>query len=120
MLSARKTESHDTLDGALRELMRMIRAIGNLEQEIDEKWGVSLKTGFINPPCGYRTGDVYVRRGLEAIEEALGEKAKTSDWSRYTRELRHYGVVFQQTADDKTKVFVKAGKEPPKIQIVED
>ena len=24
------------------------------------------------------------------------------------------------TADDKTKVFVKAGKEPPKVQIVEE
>lgn len=117
-----KRNEPETLESALKELMKHIRAISNLEQQIDEKWGVRLRTGFITAKnrAWLNTADVWVDRGLEAIEEALSEKAKESDFSRYTRVLRHYGVVFQQTADDKTKVFVKAGKEPPKIRIVEE
>jgi len=109
-----------SLEAALKELMQHIRAISNLEQKIDERWGVTMKTAFIYPPGSYHTAEVWVRRGLEAIEEALDKKAKMSDYSRNTRELRHYGVVFSQSADDKTKVFVKAGKEPPKVMIVEE
>ena len=115
-----KNRGNETLQDALKELMRHIRAISGLEQEINEKWGVRMRTGFINPPGGYNTADVYVNRGLEAVAEALGGTVKQCDWSRYTRELRHYGVVFSQSADDRTKVFVKAGQEPPKVRIVEE
>ena len=59
-------------------------------------------------------------RGLEEIEKALGKEAKYSSYSRLTKELRHYGIEFRQSADDRTKVFVKAGQKPPKVVIVED
>lgn len=111
-----------TLETDLKELMRHIRAISDLEQRINDEWGVTLRTSYISAKnSGWlNKADVWVNRGLEAIEEALGEKAKTSNFSRYTRVLRHYGVEFRQTADYKTKVFLKAWKDPPKVQIVED
>lgn len=115
-----KNEHSETLEDALKELMKHIRAIGNIEDEIDERWGVTMCPRFIFAASRGMSDEVIVRRGLEAIEEALGKKAKTSDWSRFRRELRHYGILFSQTADDRTKVFVKAGKEPPKITIVEE
>ena len=112
----------ETLETALKELMRHIRCISHLEKEIDEKWGVRIRTGFIYPPntnWDY-TGECHVVRGLEEIEKALGKEAKYSSYSRLTKELRHYGIEFRQSADDKTKVFVKAGKNPPKVVVVED
>lgn len=112
----------ETLEAALKELMRHIRCISNLEEEIDEKWGVRIRAGFIYPPntgWGY-TGECHVIRGLEEIEKALGEEAKYSSYSRLSKELRHYGIEFRQSADDRTKVFVKAGQKPPKVVIVED
>ena len=36
------------------------------------------------------------------------------------KELRHNGIRFVQYADEKTRVFVKAGKEPPKVVIVDE
>ena len=110
-----------TLEEHLKEIMRHIRCISNLEEVIDEKFGVRLRTGFIYPPGNNMgsTADVHVVRGLEAIEEALGKEIKPG-YSRYVRELRYYGIEFRQHADDRTKVFVKAGCNPPKVQIVED
>lgn len=108
-----------TLEENLKELMRNIRRISNLEAEIDEKFGVRLRASFIYPPGSGSTADVHVVRGLEAIEETLGKEAKQG-YSRYVRELRYYGIEFRQHADDRTKVFVKAGCNPPKVQIVED
>ena len=115
-------EKPETLECALKELMRHIRCISALEKEIDDQWGVRIRTGFIYPPDSRwdYTGECHVIRGLEAIEQALGKEAKPSGWSRLTRELRHYGIEFRQTADDKTKVFVQAGKNPPKVVIVEE
>ena len=115
-------EKPETLETALKEMMRHIRCIGNLEQEIDEKWGVRLRAGFIYPPGSSMgcTADVNVQRGLEAVAEAVGKEVKTSAYSRYTRELRYYGIEFRQHADDRSKTFVKAGCQPPKVQIVED
>ena len=112
----------ETLEAALKELMRHIRCISHLEKEIDEKWGVRIRAGFIYPPntnWDY-TGECHVVRGLEEIEKALGKEAKCSGYSMLTKELRHYGIVFRQSADDRTKVFVKAGQKPPKVVIVED
>lgn len=112
----------ETLEETLKELMRHIRCISHLEKEIDEKWGVRIRAGFIYPPntnWDY-TGECHVVRGLEEIEKALGKEAKYSSYSRLTKELRHYGIEFRQSADDKTKVFVKAGKNPPKVVVVED
>lgn len=115
-------EKPETLETALKEMMRHIRCIGNLEQEIDEKYGVRLRAGFIYPPGNNMgcTADIQVIRGLEAVAEALGKEVKTSAYSRYTRELRYYGIEFRQHADDRSKVFVKAGCQPPKVQIVEE
>ena len=113
-------ETPETLESAMKDLMHHVRMINALENTIDEKWGITLVTGFIPSRAHEAKGEVHVRRGLEEIEKALGKKAKTSEWSRYTKELRHWGIVFTQYADDKTKVFVKAGCRPPKIQIVED
>lgn len=115
-------EKQETLEAALKELMRHIRCISALEKEIDDKWGVQIRAGFIYPPntTWDYTGECHVMRGLEEIEKALGKEAKQCGYSRYTRELRHYGIEFRQSADDRTKVFVKAGCKPPKIQIVED
>ena len=110
-----------TLEENLKELMRHIRIISNIEDVIDEKFGVRLRTGFIYPPGNNMdcTADINVQRGLEAVEKALGKESKPG-YSRYVRELRYYGIEFRQYADDKTKVFVKAGCKPPKVQIVED
>lgn len=111
---------HETLELALKELMRHIRIIADLEKEIDDKWGVRLVTGFIPSNINNANGDINVRRGIEAVSEALGEEIKDAKYSRYTKELRHRGIHFTQYADDRTKTFVKAGCEPPKIQIVEE
>ena len=120
-MSAKKMQP-ETLEAAIKELMQHIRCISNLEEEIDEKWGVRIRTGFIYPPntkweC---TADCNVVRGLEEIEKALGKEANQSGCFHSTRELRHYGIEFRQHADDKTKVFVKAGCQPPKVRFVED
>ena len=112
---------NETLENALKEIMTHIRAISNLEQEIDERWGVTLRVSEIYPPvhnCG--TGDIVVRRGLEAVSEALGEDMKESPYSAHTRLVKHYGIEYRQYADDRTKTFVKAWKQPPKVVIVED
>lgn len=119
---SKKQTKPETLEQALKDMMRHIRCISILESEIDEKWGVRIKTGFIHPSDSRwdETAECWVRRGLEEIEKALGKEAKTSVYSRYARELKHYGVRFTQSADDRTKVFVKAGCQPPKVRIVED
>ena len=116
----RKNEKHETLEMALKELIRHVRIIADMEKEIDEKWGVRLVTGYIPSNIDKAKGDINVRRGIEAVAEALGEEVKFSSYSRYTKELRHRGIQFMQYADDRTKTFVKAGCEPPKVQIVED
>lgn len=115
-----KNPTPDTLEGALKELIRHIRAIDELEKTIDENWGVRLVAGFIPGIVGDNRGEVNVRRGIEEVEKALGREAKPSDYSRYTKELRHNGIKFIQYADDRTKTFVKAGCNPPKVVIVED
>lgn len=115
-----KFDKLDTPEAALKELIRLIRNIGDLENMIDEKWGVRLIAGFIPGYVGDNKGEVNVRRGIEVIEKALGREARPSDYSRYTKELRHNGIKFIQYADDKTKTFVKAGGYPPKVRIVEE
>lgn len=115
-----KNEKSETLEMALKELMRHVRIIADLEKEIDEKWGVRLVSGFIPSHIDNATGEINVRRGIEAIGEALSGEVKISNYSRYTKELRHRGIQFRQYADDRTKTFVKAGCEPPKVQIVDE
>lgn len=115
-----KAERPETLEAALKELMRHVRIIAELEKEIDAKWGVRLVAGFIPSNIDSAKGEINVRRGIEAVSEALGEEVKLSCYSRYTKELRHRGIHFTQYADDRTKTFVKAGCEPPKVQIVEE
>jgi len=115
-----KSENLETLECALKELMRHIRIIADLEKEIDEKWGVRLVTGYIPSNIDNAKGEINVRRGIEAVGEALGGEIRLSDYSRYTKELRHHGIQFRQYADDRTKTFVKAGCEPPKVRIVEE
>ena len=110
----------ETLEAALKELMHHVRLINGLENVIEEKWGITLVTGFIPSYVDDAKGEINVRRGIEEIEKALGKEAKLSAYSRYTKELRHWGIRFTQYADDKTKVFVKAGCKPPKVVIVED
>ena len=110
----------ETLEEALKAIMTHVREISNLEQEIDEKWGVTIRLSDVYPPGYSCTGRVIVRRGIEAVENALGAEAKTSGFYHDMRELRHYGIEFTQYADEKTKTFVKAFKQPPKVMIVED
>ena len=116
-----KTEKPDTLEKALKETMSHARAISYLLQEIDDKYGVTLHMSNIykDNRHGYRA-DFVVRRGIEEIEKALGKTAETLSYMRDTKQLKYYGIEFTAYADSKTKVFVKAFKEPPKIQIVED
>lgn len=109
-----------TLENELKELMRLIREINKIEKRIDDTWGVRLVAGYIPGIIGDAKGEVNVRRGIEEIEKALGKEAKTESYFPNTKLLRFYGIDFRQYADDKTKTFVKAGKEPPKVQIVED
>lgn len=110
----------ETLEEALKQVMYHIRMINGLENTINEKWGVLLVAGFIPSYVGDAKGEINVRRGIEEIEKALGKESKLSTYSRYTKELRHWGIQFTQYADDRTKTFVKAGCQPPKVQIVED
>lgn len=109
----------NTFPDMLRELMSCVRKINKLQKEIDSLFGVRMVTGFI-PGLTQNGGDVNVRRGIEEIEKALGKEAIISNYSVHTKELNHAGIRFTQYADDKTKVFVKAGKEPPKIMIVDE
>lgn len=115
-----KNPTPETLEGALKELIRHVRAINDLEKMIDDTWGVRLVAGFIPGMGGDNKGEVNVRRGIEEIEKALGREAKPSQYFRYTKELRHNGIQFIQYADDRTKTFVKAGGQPPKVVIVEE
>ena len=109
----------ETLEGALKEMMRLIRKINVLQQEINENWGVRLTTTAIPGHIDNATGEVAVRRGLEEIEKALGKEAKKDDYFDM-RKLRYQGIEFRQYADEKTKTFVKAFGQPPKVVIVED
>ena len=109
-----------TLETDLKELMRLVRKINALEKDINEKYGVLMIAGYIPGLIGGATGEVTVRRGIEEIEKALGKEAKIEPYFPNIKKLRIYGVEFRQYADDKTKTFVKAWKESPKVQIVED
>ena len=112
---------HETLKDALRDMIRHIRAISDLETEIDERWGVTAYVFNIYSSKAHERADVTVKRGIEEIERAFEQTATKKDgWSAPYLELRHNGVKFTQFADDKTKVFVKAGGKPPKERIVED
>jgi hypothetical protein len=110
----------ETLETALKELMQLVRKINALEKDINDKYGVRIIAGYIPGLIGDAKGEVTVRRGIEEIEKALGKEAKIEPYFPNTKKLRVYGVEFRQYADDKTKTFVKAGKEAPKVKIVED
>ena len=110
----------ETLETDLKELMRLVRKINALEQGINEKYGVRMIAGHIPGMIGDATGEVTVRRGIEEIEKALGKEAKIEPYFPNTKKLRVYGIEFRQYADDRTKTFVKAFGEPPKVRIVED
>jgi len=114
------SDEKKTLQDMLAEMMSCIRKINKLQKEIDNLYGVRMYTGFIPGISNSGGGDVTVRRGIEEIEKALGKEARTSNYSVPTKELNHVGIRFCQYADDKTKVFVKAGKEPPKVVIVDE
>ena len=110
----------ETLETALKELMRLVRKINTLEKDINEKYGVRMIAGHIPGMIGDATGEVTVRRGMEEIEKEMGKEAKIEPYFPNVKILRVYGVEFRQYADDKTKTFVKAFGEPPKVKIVED
>ncbi len=110
----------ETLETALKELMRLVRKINTLEKDINEKYGVRMIAGYIPGMIGDATGEVTVRRGIEEIEKALGKEAKIEPYFPNTKKLRVYGIEFRQYADDRTKTFVKAFGEQPKVRIVED
>ena len=112
----------ETLKDAIKELIRLAKAINTLEQVIDENWGVQLIAGYIPGFVNGCKADIHVRRGIEAIEEALGKEGKYDAilQPNELRRLRYEGIEFTQYADKKTMTFVKAGKEPPKIVIVEE
>lgn len=116
----KKGDTPETLDMAVREIIRHIKAIKEIEKTIDEAWGVRLTTGYIPSITYDAVGEVHVRRGIEALETAFGQEAKHEYGMMMQKVLRHNGVRFIQYADEKTKVFVKAGKEPPKVMIVEE
>jgi len=114
-----KSNEPSTLETDLKELMRLVRKINALEQDINEKYGVRMIAGYIPGMIGEATGEVNVRRGMEEIEKALGKEAKIEPYFPNTKKLRVYGVEFRQYADDRTKTFVKAFREPPQVKIVD-
>lgn len=114
-------EKPETLEKALKEIMSHARAISYLEQEIDDKFGVRLYLSTVRKDNRHGCrAEFIVRRGMEEIEKALGEIAEPYTYLRDVKILKHYGMEFTAYADEKTKVFVKAFKEPPKVVIVED
>lgn len=115
-----KSEEQKTLRDMLAELMGMIRKIGKLQDEIDELYGVRMVTGFIPGMLDHGGGDINVRRGMEEVEKALGVESKVQSYSTFIKEIKYHGIHFAQYADEKTKVFVKAGKKPPKVVLVEE
>ena len=110
----------ESLETSLKELMQLVRKINALEHEIDEKYGVRMVAGYIPGLIDNASGEITVRRGMEEIEKALGKEAKIEPYFPNIKKLRVYGVEFRQYADDKTKTFVKAFGEPPKVRIVDD
>ena len=110
----------ESLETSLKELMQLVRKINALEKDINDKYGVRMIAGYIPGMIGDATGEVTVRRGIEEIEKALGKEAKIEPYFPNVKFLRVYGVEFRQYADDRTKTFVKAFGEPPKVRIVED
>lgn len=117
-----KNGNLETLEEAVKEMIRHIRILNGLEHDINERWGVKLACGMIPSNIDHAQGEVVVKRGIEELEKVFGKEAKSDDLGSFYRmkELRHNGVRFVQYADDKTKTFVKAFKEPPKVRIVED
>ncbi len=113
-------KEHETLEDALKDLMAMIRRADSLLCEINDKFGVRLHISNVPGITDDASGEIVVRRGIEEIEKALGKEAKTEGYSVNTKRLRYYGIEFRQYADDRTKTFVKAWKEPPQVRIVED
>lgn len=113
-------KEYENLEGALKDLMSIVRKAKSLQQEIDSRFGVRL---HISNVPGYATdcsGEIIVRRGIEEIEKALGKEAKIDSYSVSTKFLRYQGIEFRQYADDRTRTFVRAWKEPPQVRIVED
>ena len=110
----------ESLETSMKELMQLVRKINALEKDINDKYGVRMIAGYIPGMIGDATGEVTVRRGMEEIEKALGKEAKIEPYFPNVKKLRVYGVEFRQYADDKTKTFVKAFGDPPKVKIVED
>ena len=112
-------EKTESLEQALKAMMAHVRCINELEKEINERWGVRLVSGNIPALTSDVQGEIIVRRGMEEVEDALGKKAETTDCSHTTKELAWRGVRFIAFADDKTKVFVRAGQEKPKVTVEE-
>ena len=110
----------ELLETSLKELMQLVRKINALEKDINDKYGVRMIAGYIPGMIGDATGEVTVRRGMEEIEKALGKEAKIEPYFPNIKKLRVYGIEFRQYADDKTKTFVKAFGEQPKVRIVDD
>lgn len=115
-----KNGTPETLEEALKEIMRHVRIINELQKTVNEMWGVRMCTGMIPGILGDAQGEINVRRGIEEIEKALGKEAKFDNGYTRLKRLRYYGIEFVQYADDKTKTFVKAFGKPPKVVIVED
>ena len=113
-----KSEEQKTLRDMLAELMGMIRKIGRLQDEIDELYGVEMVPGI--PKASEWGADIVLRRGMEEVEKALGVESVIAPYTNFLRELRYQDIRFAQYADDKTKVLTKAGKEPPKVVLVEE
>ena len=110
---SKKSEEQKTLRDMLAELIGMIWKIGKLQDEINDLYGVEMVTGI--PKASELGADIHLSRGIEEVEEALGVESVIAPYANFLRELRYQDIRFVQHADEKTKVFVKAGKEPPKV-----
>lgn len=110
----------ETLKEALDEHLQLLRDATRMAKYIDEKFGVTLGTSFIVPNEVPMT--ILVDRGIEEIDNAYRVKNGATLLYKPGESLRmvHEGFEFAQYADKKTGVFVKAGKKPPKVVLVED
>ena len=116
----------ETLKEAIDQYVQTICDLSELGGVIDDTWGVTLCTMFVDHHTPRAT--IFAERGIEEIDMALREPNGATMLHKcfnrlelHCKKLKAKGIVdFVQRADEKTGVFVKAGKKPPKVLIVED
>lgn len=104
----------DTLEDAIKEIMRHARIIDDLQKTIKEQYGIKMNVQHIG--MFDATANIAMRNGIEEVCKIFGKEPKMDGLINWRKVFRHYGFEIWQSADDKVKHFTKAGEEKPKVE----